>query len=325
MLYFALFASLICVSTALCPNSCNGNGICAQDDKCICHDNYQGVDCGARTCAFSKAFAYQIPSTGTRSHYYLECGGKGFCDRNSGICQCFEGYSGKGCKRSDCQNNCNGNGVCQTLQAVGAATTADWDHDKTRLCVCDPGYSGYDCADRKCPVGDDALTVGETAEVQTLTLQKDGGETDLIGEFTISYTDWRGETWTTWRIDALLCTDISIKEALVGLPNHAIPSVTVAADANNDNEERIFTITFSDPENTGDQPALVINTGGCTSSGCHPVYTALTGTAAVAETTKGTTESAECSNRGHCNTDSGTCECVPGYYGQSCEHQTVVV
>merc|ERR1711937_1115929 len=44
-----------------------------------------------------------------------------------------------------------------------------------------------------------------------------------------------------------------------------------------------------------------------------------------AETTKGTFESYECSNRGACDGKSGLCACYEGYSGESCQTQTVLV
>jgi hypothetical protein len=42
------------------------------------------------------------------------------------------------------------------------------------------------------------------------------------------------------------------------------------------------------------------------------------------ELTRGTTESAECSGRGHCGED-GFCDCADGYKGEACESQTAFV
>ena len=36
-------------------------------------------------------------------------------------------------------------------------------------------------------------------------------------------------------------------------------------------------------------------------------------------------ESAECSNRGRCNKETGSCECFTGHYGLACQHQTILV
>merc|ERR1712054_414221 len=34
-----------------------------------------------------------------------------------------------------------------------------WDSSKNTACQCDPRWTGYDCSERKCPLGDDPLTV----------------------------------------------------------------------------------------------------------------------------------------------------------------------
>merc|ERR1712134_81950 len=54
-------------------------------------------------------------------------------------------------------------------------------------------------------------------------------------------------------------------------------------------------------------------------------YTAPSGSCSVAEVTKGSTESATCSNRGSCDGGSGLCVCHEGYSGEACETQTVLV
>jgi len=54
-------------------------------------------------------------------------------------------------------------------------------------------------------------------------------------------------------------------------------------------------------------------------------YVSPVGSCSVAETTKGTYESYECSNRGACDGKSGLCTCYEGYSGQSCQTQTVLV
>jgi hypothetical protein len=55
------------------------------------------------------------------------------------------------------------------------------------------------------------------------------------------------------------------------------------------------------------------------------LYTSPVGSCSVTETTKGTYESYECSNRGACDGKSGLCTCYEGYSGQSCQTQTVLV
>merc|ERR1711907_213804 len=55
------------------------------------------------------------------------------------------------------------------------------------------------------------------------------------------------------------------------------------------------------------------------------LYKSPVGSCNVAETTKGTFESYECSNRGECDGKSGLCACYEGYSGESCQTQTVLV
>jgi len=45
----------------------------------------------------------------------------------------------------------------------------------------------------------------------------------------------------------------------------------------------------------------------------------------VEETVKGTSENAECSNRGNCDGQTGLCACFAGYTGEACSVQTVLV
>jgi len=54
-------------------------------------------------------------------------------------------------------------------------------------------------------------------------------------------------------------------------------------------------------------------------------YVSPIGSCSVSETTKGSQESYECSNRGACDAKSGVCSCYEGYSGQSCQTQTVLV
>ena len=63
---------------------------------------------------------------------------------------------------------CSGNGKCVSLGEIISYNSTetsytDWDSDRIRGCVCDPGFQGVACADRSCPKGDDPLTNGTDA------------------------------------------------------------------------------------------------------------------------------------------------------------------
>ena len=49
------------------------------------------------TCEFGIAWA---TDSSFDPHYYAECSAKGICDRETGECVCFDGYTGAACKRS---------------------------------------------------------------------------------------------------------------------------------------------------------------------------------------------------------------------------------
>jgi len=186
-------------------------------------------------------------------HFYAECSNKGMCDRKSGQCDCFDGYSGTACRRVACPNDCSGHGTCETIAETSNFAYQLWDRYKTQVCSCDPGYFGIDCAQRHCPYGDDPLSTDQHNEIQWLTLRTHGdgtngpedgtastytaGDLDLEGTFTLAYLDEYGETWNTSPIGAMSYDfgtaannanlAAAIKAALEGIPNSVFEEVTV--------------------------------------------------------------------------------------------------
>jgi hypothetical protein len=205
-----------------CPNACSGHGACGAKDQCSCYQNYQGNDCSERTCYFGLAHVdtpkgdlnadgmvsgplstvvtgsevypwgttEQYPNANANEgHFYMECSNKGLCDRGTGTCQCFDGYTGTACARAACPEGCSGHGTCESIkelaemrafdthkqhQSAAAVAGSDnhpdydasisesysydlWDADKTMGCKCDPGFFGADCSLRKCAYGLDPL------------------------------------------------------------------------------------------------------------------------------------------------------------------------
>merc|ERR1712176_599974 len=58
------------------------------------------------------------------AHFYRECSNKGICDRDTGVCECFPGFSGGACSRASCPNDCSGHGVCRTLEELDETYSA---------------------------------------------------------------------------------------------------------------------------------------------------------------------------------------------------------
>merc|ERR1711871_1886826 len=237
-------------------------------------------------------------------HFYMECSNRGLCDRKTGECECFDGYTGIGCSRLACPENCNGHGTCQSIDELrkqepsmlsftvqtykdsptvhtelnvdtlissndyikigthpamkikevdGTAITLYsefpetlpygthawqvfkydlWDAHKNTACKRDPLWTGNDCSLRKCPFGDDPLTIvsydpetegttgtamgntgtsSTTASAHALyvgyspyrqkaerqTLEIDSFHRPNSGTFSLTFTDEYGDEWTT--------------------------------------------------------------------------------------------------------------------------------
>jgi len=160
------------------------------------------------------------------AHFYRECSNKGTCNRKTGLCDCYPGFEGEGCRRMSCPLDCNGHGMCQNLEdeyTTGEYTL--WDQDKTQGCKCDPGYQGPDCSERQCPMGADPVKYTHTDINQVYKLQFEAKEDSNMQAnaempngatfFTLTYTDDYGDAWTTPAIT------IYYQKNCVGNPNDA--------------------------------------------------------------------------------------------------------
>merc|ERR1719498_2244533 len=151
----------------------------------------QGGDCSEMYCPYELAFV-DAPTSSGYFHRYMECSGKGICDRSTGDCECFDGYTGKGCQRHMCPNDCSGHGTCEYIEELtygtvpglywGAFGTASeqvgsigydgiyktakdfsrtasklWDAHKSMACRCDAGWIDVDCSRRMCPKANDVM------------------------------------------------------------------------------------------------------------------------------------------------------------------------
>merc|ERR1711871_248673 len=245
-------------------------------------------------------------------HFYMECSNQGLCDRSSGLCECFDGYTGRACQRQACPEDCSGHGVClsvdqlrrekmtklpftcsttrnsdtvycdsdivgdgklrqgdyikignyppmkiETITTDNADNDANynvshflddslsyrrkkadklvlfnhfpetltygtevwqvhdyrlWDKNKNMACKCDPRYTGFDCSERKCPFGDDPLTVDSvdtqksstttddsqyTQAPEKQTLYIDSDNQNVVGHISLAFEDYFGEVFYT--------------------------------------------------------------------------------------------------------------------------------
>ena len=104
-----------------CPNACSGNGWCTHN--CTCFGGFIGADCSQRTCPHGYGFVDSQVEGDYEEHYverhgYVECSHKGTCDRATGECTCFHGFSGASCGRQVCPHHCSGHGVCEFIEDI---------------------------------------------------------------------------------------------------------------------------------------------------------------------------------------------------------------
>ena len=187
-----LVAVLVAVVTAGgCDNDCSGHGTCQNNGVCKCYDNWgmgmglDSGDCSQRICPFEFAWVDTPDKTGN-FHKYAECSNRGICDRDSGECECFPGYEGKGCARTTCPNDCSGHGRCKNIEDLPFGSTPkqfdsrsffeqkpytfgdaykNWDAQKTRGCICDPEWGDVDCSKRMCMYGNDIMDQRDNLDI----------------------------------------------------------------------------------------------------------------------------------------------------------------
>jgi len=209
---------------------------------------------------------------------YTECSSRGTCDYATGECKCFDGFEGRGCRRTTCPNSCSGHGRClsnkdQNMQYYSFTYSNDqmWDQMRTQTCKCDRGYTGFDCNSRICPFGDDPTSdCGENSagDVQLVATQSASTGKSY---FTLTFVDMFGGKFTTrpiedhapacaWTAGFIPCPEIQY--ALMDLPNFAIPEVEVDIIKQvvaGGKTTSLYTVQFTDSSNSGKQNTLMCN------------------------------------------------------------------
>merc|ERR1719274_413966 len=107
-----LALALVGAASAMCPNMCSGHGTCGSDRKCP-----------FETAWVTSPDSFYYSKSGY-VHSYAECAGRGICDRSTGECECFDGYTGKGCGYTTCPNDCSGHGTCEYVNELSFGSVA---------------------------------------------------------------------------------------------------------------------------------------------------------------------------------------------------------
>lgn len=255
---------------------------------------------------------------------------QGVCERGSGVCACYEGYEGSSCHRSTCPSACSGHGVCRYVEELSSNYAEfNWDTTKIQGCACDAGFTGLDCASRLCPIGDDPMTVAPSLSGQRWTVFVDfrgGLPTTAEAHLDIGNLE-DGSTVSTRPINLVTNTPANVEKTLLDtgvIKSIASSSVSISDAGFN------YTFTLQEPLRLS-----FVRTRwetDCTVAGCQPrklapvPSDALEAGAAYVVTEPHTkADSARCSNRGTCDSSSGTCGCYEGFYGRACQFQTVLI
>jgi hypothetical protein len=213
-----------------------------------------------------------------------------------------------------------------------------WDYDRVHGCLCDAGFSGYDCSEKLCPTGDDPGTYDDHSELQLLQCIADEGN------FTLSFRQQEtvvlSYNITASELQAALSALPTIRDVLVyfsqdgpppnGTLNYIQPTKIVpqSPDVVYYNETGVFDSVMCSSDGSqvvmvhfvstpGSLPALrvnntflldTVNFAGGLESGLINVFTdgmAVEGLTSI----KGSTENDVCNHRGLCDTSTGYCAC----------------
>lgn len=172
-------------------------------------------------------------------------------------------------------------------------TYENWEASNWFGCLCDAGYSGYDCSRRDCPKGDDPLTSSQNNDAQLLECHAD------IGTFTLTYGR---QTTLPISVDASVSQVMDAINALSSVDGVAV-SWTSGIDRVCVSSGNLIQVTFL--QNFGDLPLLIPDGKhlGQTSGVETPIITSM-------KVVTGDKESDVCSMHGTCDEDKGVCDCL---------------
>lgn len=168
------------------------------------------------------------------AHEYRECSNAGYCDRQTGLCECFTGFEGSACQRMACPIGgvdgqvCSGHGVCRSADELANLDHGNiyklWDQKMSTSCECDAGYFGPTCEQRRCKSGFDPIYSSERSRRYanwSIVIYTNEPGVEIKGNYSIVFYDEFGETWLTKPLPYGASCGVVV-DALESLPNNVI-------------------------------------------------------------------------------------------------------
>lgn len=134
---------------------CANHGTCdTNTNTCVCDADWQGPVCHKRTCGVSKRWVGEVGDAHANT---AECGGIGYCNYETGLCEACGGlygvFTGSSCQTLSCPKGpnrqaCSGTGYCRSMQELAAFSfseekklagftyTTSWDARSIHGCAC---------------------------------------------------------------------------------------------------------------------------------------------------------------------------------------------
>lgn len=335
----------------LCPNECSRQGTCKNTgsySQCECFPGFVGTDCSLRYCPAAKAWV-DFPAASNTAHAdYTECSNMGICDRQTGICNCRQGFSGAACDIMLCPTGtltgdssvyptlalstalapCSGKGTCMSLREVSefqdydtylgyTSYSTEWDADMIHACVCEKGWEGVACNKRTCPKGDDPTTAG-VDKIQLIDCQC----AQCAGGIYLTYENFQTPLIPYDASEELIWYRLQNIPGLEAVEVRFLQTPLTATGSHPDqmcsNTGTITEVTFKLPQNTNSKLTLT-NAGGNKNTILTGLHIGIrtdgepSALASGVRSYRSTREHVECSNHGRCNHNEGVCECYDGY------------